>query len=233
MPPERREFDTQMSHLEAEIRRLEGEYNQYFAGRLPRPPVETKNRVTSLVKKYDNSYIQNTADRFRFETIQTRFYKFLELVERQMTNRELGRVTFGKRPPPAPAPKPAAGSPASPESDANAAHAGGPKAAPKAAGAPPESRRSVAETVHAKADAERVVKFNKAEAGADARVKELYEQLAAAKKQVGEQPVAYERVAALVKQQVSKFADDGTNVAFKIALKDGKVSLTVKPEKGE
>ena len=224
MPVERREFDTQMSHLEAEIRRLEGEYNQYFAGRLARPPFETKNRVTALVKKFDNSYIQNTADRFRFETLQTRFYKFIELIERQMTNRELGRATFGKRPPPAAAKPPAAATETP----------GGPEAPAGAAGAAPESRRSAAESVRAKAEkeaAERVVKFNKAEAGADARVKELYEQLAAAKKQVGEQPVAYERVAALVKAQVSKFAEDGTNVAFRIALKDGKVSLTVKPEK--
>lgn len=215
-----------MSHLEAEIRRLEGEYNQYFAGRLPRPPFETKNRVTAMVKKFDNSYIQNTADRFRFETLQTRFYKLLELIERQMLNRELGRMTFGKRPPGASVPAATSATPA------------GPEAAPKDGAAPPESRRSAAEGARAKADAkaekdvaERIVKFNKAEAGADSRVKELYEQLAAAKKQVGEQPVAYERVAALVKAQVSKFADDGTNVAFKIALKDGKVSLTVKPEK--
>jgi hypothetical protein len=193
-----------MSQLEAEIRRLEGEYNQYFAGRLPRPPFETKNRVTALVKKFDNSYIQNTADRFRFETLQTRFNKLLELIERQMINRELGRITFGKRPP---------------------------GAAPPAAAGEPTARQVATE--RAKESAERVVRFNKAEAGADARVKELYEQLAAAKKQVGEQPVAYERVAALVKAQVSKFADDATHVAFKIALKDGKVSLTVKPEKGE
>jgi hypothetical protein len=193
-----------MSQLEAEIRRLEGEYNQYFAGRLARPPFETKNRVTALVKKFDNSYIQNTADRFRFETLQTRFNKLLELIERQMINRELGRITFGKRPP---------------------------GAAPPAAAGAPTARQVAAE--RAKDVAERVVRFNKAEAGADARVKELYEQLAAAKKQVGEQPVAYERVAALVKAQVSKFADDGTQVAFKVALKDGKVSLTVKPEKGE
>ena len=205
MPPEKRQFDMQMMQLEAEIRRLEGEYNMYFAGRLPRPPFETKNRVTALVKRHDNSYIQNTADRFRFEGLQARFYKFLEIIERQMTNREMGRPTFGKRPPQAAAP-------------------------------PPESRQSAPGAARAAAEkdtGEKVVKFNKADAGADARVKELYEQLAAAKKQVGEQPVAYERVAALVKAQVSKFADDGTNVAFKIALKDGKVSLTVKPEKGE
>lgn len=219
MPPEKRAFDMQMQQLEAEIRRLEGEYNMYFAGRLPRPPFETKNRVTALIKKHDNSYIQNTADRFRFEGLQARFYKFLEIIDRQMTNRELGRATFGKRPPPAAVP--AAPSPAAQS-----------EAAPKAADSKtpaPAAQKAAAD--RAKEAAEKVVKFNKTEAGADARVKELYEQLAAAKKQVGEQPVAYERVAALVKAQVSKFADDGTNVAFKIALKDGKVSLTVKPEK--
>ena len=220
MPAERREFDTQMSQLEAEIRRLEGEYNQYFAGRLARPPFETKNRVTALVKRFDNSYIQNTADRFRFEVLQTRFYKFLELIERQMMNRELGRATFGKKP---------AAPPAAPKSEAAPAKTEATAAEQKV----PAHAAQQAAVDRAKEAAERVVKFNKAEAGADARVKELYEQLAAAKKQVGEQPVAYERVAALVKAQVSKFADDGTKVAFKIALKDGKVSLTVKPEKGE
>lgn len=224
MPQEKRQFDMLMQQLESEIRRLEGEYNQYFAGRLPRPPFETKNRVTALVKKYDNSYIQNTADRFRFEGLQARFYKFIEIIDRQMTNRELGRPTFGKRPP--------------------AAAVTTPQAASGDAATAPESRQSASTGARATADtpasaaakaekeaAERVVKFNKTEAAAEKRVKELYEQLAAAKKQVGEQPVAYERVAALVKAQVSKFADDATNVAFKIALKDGKVSLTVKPEK--
>ena len=223
MPPEKRAFDMQMMQLEAEIRRLEGEYNMYFAGRLPRPPFETKNRVTALVKKHDNSYIQNTADRFRFEGLQARFYKFIEIIDRQMTNRELGRATFGKRPPPA-------ATPAAPA----AAAAGSAAAAPQGKADPKAPKQTAQQAAAERAkEGEKIVKFNKADAGADARVKELYEQLAAAKKQVGEQPVAYERVAALVKAQVSKFADDGTKVAFKIALKDGKVSLTVKPEKGE
>jgi hypothetical protein len=42
--------------------------------------------------------------------------------------------------------------------------------------------------------------------------------------------VAFERVQALVRAQVDKFGGEG-NVAFKIGMKDGKVSLTVKPEK--
>jgi hypothetical protein len=213
MAPPKSDFDKQMQHLDAEIRRLEAEYNMFFAGRLPRPPFETKNRVQALVKKHDNSFIRNTADRFRFETLQTRFYKFLELVDRQMTARELGRPMIGR---PAPAPPPA------PKS---AQGAQGAQGAPGAAERARESAEKHAEV------AEKVVKFGREDAAADSRVKELYEQLAAAKKQVGEAPVAYERVAALVKAQVTKFGDENTNVAFKIALKDGKVSLTVKPEK--
>ena len=64
---------TQMMHLEAEIRRLEAEFNMFFAGRLPRPPWETRARVAALVKKHDQSFIRNTADRFRFESLQNRY----------------------------------------------------------------------------------------------------------------------------------------------------------------
>ena len=223
MAPPISEWEKQMKHLDAEIRRLEAEFNMYFAGRLPRPPWETRTRVTALVKKYDQGYIRNTADRFRFETLQARFQKFIDICDRQMTMREMGRSLPGAK-------RTSQG--AMPSAPAQQAEhdAQGAKGAPGAKSAGERAR----EVTEKKADqGEKVVKFGRADAGADSRVKELYDQLAAAKKQVGEAPVAYERVAALVKAQVSKFADEGTKVAFKIALKDGKVSLTVKPEKGE
>ena len=65
-----------MIYLEAEIRRLEAEFNMFFAGRLPRPPWETRAKVNALVKKHDQSFIRNTADRFRFESLQNRYQKF-------------------------------------------------------------------------------------------------------------------------------------------------------------
>ena len=69
MAPPKSDFEKQMAYLEAEPRRLEAEFNMFFAGRLPRPPWETKTKVLTLVKKHDQSYIRNTADRFRFETL--------------------------------------------------------------------------------------------------------------------------------------------------------------------
>lgn len=207
MPPQKSDFDREMHHLEAEVRRLESEYNMFFSGRLKRPPYETKNRVAALIKKHDQAPIRNTADRFRFESLQNRFQKFLELVERQLTNRELGRPTLGVR------------------------HKEEPKKAPAAEHASPAHGKS--DTTKsgvrraARAKEESVVRFGKA-GDVDTRTKELYEKLAAAKKEAGEKPIAIERIQALVKQQVDKFKSEGKDVAFRVAMKDGKVTLTAK-----
>jgi hypothetical protein len=195
------EFEQQMIYLEAEIRRLEAEFNMFFAGRLPRPPWETRAKVNALVKKHDQSYIRNTADRFRFESLQNRYQKFLELWERQMTNRELGRPSMGKRASPPPAP---------------------PKEK-KEEKAPPKSEP------HDPA----LVRFTRDQGPAEDRVKQLHAQLTEAKKQAGESPVAIDRLAALVKAQVEKFKKEGQDVTFKVAVKDGKVSLTATPVKDE
>ncbi len=205
-----------MIHLEAEIRRLEAEFNMFFAGRLPRPPWETRAKVAALVKRHDQSFIRNTADRFRFESLQNKYSKFLELWERQMTNKELGRPTMGARrsaPPPAPAAEPEA-------VKGKEKHKDDKRKDDK------HKDDKHKEKVAAKADPE-MVRFGRGEA-ADDRVKQLFEQLAAAKKQVGEKPIEIDRLAALVKAQVAKFGAEGKDVAFKVALKDGKVQLTAK-----
>ena len=188
------DFDKEMQHLEAEIRRLEAEYNMFFAGRLPRLPWETRTRVEALVKKHDRSFIRNTADRFRFESLQNKYAKFCELWERQLAQMEGGRPRRG----------------------------GGAK--------PPPAPRVAEKADRDQPPAEQVVRFSSAGAEED-RVKELYERLAAVKKAAGEAVVPIDRVAALVKAQVTKYAGDGNEVSFQVALKDGKVSLTVKPVK--
>ena len=71
MAPPTKDFDREMNSLDGEIKRLEAEYNMYLTGRQPRQPFETRKRVDALVKKFDRQYIQNTADRFRFLTIQS------------------------------------------------------------------------------------------------------------------------------------------------------------------
>ena len=104
-PPTTSEFDRQLRELEAEIKKLEIEYNLFFAGRLPKLPWETRARVEALVKRYDRLQIQNTAERFRFQGLQSRFSAFCELWERSLKAREGARPSMrgrgGEPPPPA------------------------------------------------------------------------------------------------------------------------------------
>lgn len=97
MHPRPTEFDQEMAQLEAEIKRLEAEYNMFFAGRLPRLPWETRARVEKAIKRYDRTPLKNTAQRFRFDTVQTRFVKFCELWERNLKSKEEGRQIRGHR----------------------------------------------------------------------------------------------------------------------------------------
>src|ERR1700674_2037983 len=79
----------------------------YFAGRLPRPPWETRTRVEQFVKRLDRSYIQNYGHRFRFSTLQARFAAFVDLWDRGLRAREEGRPGPFAHRKPAPAKQPA------------------------------------------------------------------------------------------------------------------------------
>lgn len=79
--------------LEADLRRLEAEYNMFFAGQLPRPPWETRTAVEQHLKRLDKAAVtQGTAvDRFRLQTIQARYQAFADLWDRGLRAREEGR----------------------------------------------------------------------------------------------------------------------------------------------
>lgn len=99
--PELTEVQKDLQALAAGLKQLEAEYNMFFAGRLPRPPWETRNRITALVKKWDRGYIQSAADRFQFDTLQRRFQTFVDLWDRGLRAREEGRGTGPFAAPPA------------------------------------------------------------------------------------------------------------------------------------
>ena len=97
---ETKEINRELQLLESDLRKLEGEYNMYFSGRLPRPPWETRGRVEAMIKRLDRSVIQNYGDRVRFTTIQSRFAAFVDLWDRGLRAREEGRPgPFAQRKP--------------------------------------------------------------------------------------------------------------------------------------
>ena len=44
--PEQSDVQRDLQTLETELKKLEAEYNMFFSGRLPRPPLETRGRGT-------------------------------------------------------------------------------------------------------------------------------------------------------------------------------------------
>lgn len=202
MAPPTTEFDRQLRELEAEIKRLEVEYNLFFAGRLAKLPWDTRARVEGLVKRYDRMAIQNTAERFRFQGLQSRYSAFCELWERNLKTREGGRsAPRGRSGYTEPSPAPRAPTPEAL------------RAASREAADP--SRASV-------------MSLRDTDAEAD-KVRALHEQLNAARRQAGEGDVPFERFQEVVRAQVSKLGKDGAEVAFKVSVKDGRVAFTAKP----
>jgi hypothetical protein len=180
-------LEQELTRLEAELKQLEAEYNMYFAGRLPKPPWETRARVAAQVKQYDRAYIQNTGDRFRFQMLQSRYQTFIDLWDRGLRAREEGRA--------------------------------GPFAAPRPK--EPEQRRPEDKVVHVASFSDPLREVDK--------LTELYESLTEARRAAGEDQVPFHKFAEVVKGQVQKLRDAGSaEVAFRIAMKDGKVNFTAR-----
>jgi hypothetical protein len=80
-----------LQQLTSDLKRLEAEYNMFFAGRLPRPPWETRGRVDAIFKRWDRRRIDTSVDRFRFQALQSRYAAFADLWDRGQRAREEGR----------------------------------------------------------------------------------------------------------------------------------------------
>jgi hypothetical protein len=65
------------------------------------------------------------------------------------------------------------------------------------------------------------------------KLTDLYESMAEARREVGEEAPPFHKFAELVKNQVNKLRHSGSpEVAFRVAVKDGKVSFTARALKG-
>jgi len=186
-------IENDLASLEAGLRQLEAEYNMFFAGRLPRPPWETRSRVDALLKRLDRNPPGNYGDRFRLQSLQARHGSFVDLWDRGLRAREEGRP--------------------------------GPFNHERPAAAAPDEPRKKDRVVHATSFHDPMQEMDK--------VQELYERLTDARREQGDEAVPFHRFAELVRSQVSTLQKKGkTDVAFRVAIKDGKVALTARPLKG-
>jgi hypothetical protein len=182
----------ELALLESELKRLEAEYNMFFAGRLPRPPWETRTRVEAMVKRLDRGRLTNYGERFRFTTLQSRFATFVDLWDRGLRAREEGR------------PGPFAQPPRTIERT------------------PPAANDRI---MHVTTFTDPLRQMDK--------LHDLYDSLAEARREVGQDPIPFHKFADLIKTQVAGLKEKGSaEVAFRVSMKDGKVNFTARALRG-
>lgn len=70
------DIDEDMQLLEAKLKVLKFQYEQYFLGNRPREPQVERGEVQKIVAYWSNMAIRNTASRFKFNTLCARFFTF-------------------------------------------------------------------------------------------------------------------------------------------------------------
>ncbi len=93
-------IDEDLANLEDWLRRLKVEYDIFFNGHRKKPPDDLKMRVEKLVKQLSEVQNMSIAQRFRYNTLITRFYVHRDKWRRTLQARELS--VEGRETPPVP-----------------------------------------------------------------------------------------------------------------------------------
>jgi hypothetical protein len=101
-------LDEDLAQIEESIRRLQIEWEKFFAGLERKPPHELRGRLEALIRKHAHQHIRNSTDRFRYQTLTARYNTFNEMWNKRLRAMEEGRSWTGVRPPAAAPAAPAA-----------------------------------------------------------------------------------------------------------------------------
>lgn len=188
--------------LERSLKQLQIEWEKFFGGVEKKPPSEMRVRVEALIRKYAYAELRNNTERFRYQTLSSRYATFNELWNKRLRAIEEGRPlgihgVHERRAVPPPAFTPAVAS------SARAAGSGG-------------------------AGEVRV----KDPAGDAEAVRSLFDRFLEARKAAGESgAVKFESFQKVISQQAARILTEkgAQAVDFRLETKDGKVSLKAKP----
>ncbi len=76
--------------LSRKLNQLKLAYDQYFLGARPREPIQLRDEIQKTVIVYSNQSIQNTAVRFKFSSINSRYQAFRRQWTETLRKIELG-----------------------------------------------------------------------------------------------------------------------------------------------
>lgn len=85
-------LDEELKIMDAKLKRLKLDYEQYFCGVRPREPQQARTEIQKQITMLSQKAIQNTALRFRFNSMNSRFQSFKR--QWDTTLREIDNGTY-------------------------------------------------------------------------------------------------------------------------------------------
>lgn len=101
-------IEAELTALERHITELRVEYERFFTGDAKLPPIAERRRLESFLRRLSNQEVDKAAERFRLQSVQSRYHALAELWDKRLKAREEGRPWGGVPSPVAPAPPKAA-----------------------------------------------------------------------------------------------------------------------------
>jgi hypothetical protein len=84
------EFDADLARLENGLRQLKIQYDMFFAGSIPKEPLELRIEIEKLIRRHTATPIRKYAPRFHFNALVSRFNSQSELWAKKVRSLEEG-----------------------------------------------------------------------------------------------------------------------------------------------
>jgi hypothetical protein len=93
--PDLNPIEESLGKIETGIRQLKLQYDMYFSGALPRQPYELRKDLEITIKTMGNMAMQRFADRYRYNSLASRYQTMSELWSKMLRAKEEGRLRPG------------------------------------------------------------------------------------------------------------------------------------------
>ncbi len=89
-------FHEDIAKLQHHFKLLEREYEQWFSGALPTPPIQTRKICENIVREYNRNPPRNISEQTIFSMHQAKFSTYMEMWNRRTRLKEEGRLPTGR-----------------------------------------------------------------------------------------------------------------------------------------
>ncbi len=223
-------IERELAFLERNLTTLRVDYERFFGGELKRPPVQARRTIEDVLRRVGNAEVEKAAERFRLQSIQSRYNSFAELWDKRMRAKEEGTTGSIRRlatgavapaPQAAPTPKKPAAKKADTAADVAAllaaAEAAVARTQPKAPAAPaPDAPAAPSVKPRSRVD-----------------FTPLFQRYVAARQALGEDvtKLRYERFEEAVRRQAEEIRKrtGSSRLVFEVQTAEGRVKLVGRP----